>query len=65
MSYQKKGHHVSTVDTNLSPVRPPEIEILTKNILAIKTKMVEYCSGTALVRLTPTFHMSYLQKYNY
>ena len=38
-------HRVSTVDTSLSPERPPEIEILKKNFLNRKTKKLAYYSG--------------------
>ena len=39
------GNRDGTVDTSLSPVRAPEIEILKKNIFDRKTKMRAHCSG--------------------
>ena len=58
------GNRDGTVDTFLSPVRPPEIEI--SNIFwTEKRKCAHTVQGTEMVPLTPSFHLRNLQKSRY
>ena len=50
-------YRVGTVDTSLSPLQPPEIEISKENVSYRKTKMLasclEYSVGTVDTSLSP------------
>ena len=59
------GNRDGTVDTFLSPVRPPKIEISKKYFWTEKRKCAHTVLGNAMVPLTPSFHLCDLQKLRY
>ena len=65
MSEYCLGNRDGTVDTSLSPVRAPEIEILKKKFLTEKRKCAHTIQGTSMVPLTPSFYLCDLQKSRY